>query len=174
MSTKVCPSGRHRRGGCCVRSWRYGNAHARRLPRKDVKRVLTALVHPPHFVLPPYRVAHMRHYMPMEKKGPADRTLVFDTFVVIGRSNPRLIAWPDAELSSEDIATLDKLLLNLSSLGRAESWIYAESTDDQPAWNCGPAADSTSTRALCPDPSTGIGCTKVTQLLTQKNSRKER
>src|SRR5579875_3886216 len=51
----------------------------------QVRRILGTLVEPPHFRLPPYRVAHTRHYMPWEKKGPADRTLVFDTFVAVER-----------------------------------------------------------------------------------------
>jgi CRISPR-associated protein Csb2 len=39
----------------------------------SVKRVLEELVHPPLFHLPPHCVAHTRHYMPWEKKGPQDR-----------------------------------------------------------------------------------------------------
>ena len=46
------------------------------------------LTAPPVFRLPRHRVAHTRHYMPWEKKGPADKTLVFDTFVAVGRTDP--------------------------------------------------------------------------------------
>src|SRR4051812_4852413 len=56
------------------------------LPEEQVRRVLVPLLSPPCFHLPASRVAHSRHYMPWEKKGPTDRTLVFDTFVAIGRN----------------------------------------------------------------------------------------
>src|SRR5437588_12870512 len=57
------------------------------LGEASVRRVLEQLLSPPHFRLPPARVAHTRHYMPWEKKGQADRTLVFDTFVAVGRAD---------------------------------------------------------------------------------------
>src|SRR5436853_1557544 len=46
----------------------------------QIRRILETLVQSPRFGPPgfPFRVAHTRHYMPWEKKGPADRTLVFD------------------------------------------------------------------------------------------------
>ena len=128
----------------------------------QVKRALTALVHPPWFMLPPHRVAHTRHYMPWEKKRPSDRALIFDTFVCVGRQDPPtplFIGWPDADVSGDDLSTLDKLLANLSSLGRAESWIHAELTNDQPVWNCRPAPDTelNPVRVFCPDPTTVFG-----------------
>src|SRR5437764_3077025 len=91
-----------------------------------VRRLLEQLVHPPRFHLPPARVAHTRHYMPWEKKGPADRTLVFDTFVAIGRRDAVLVHWPDATLSPDDHHTLAQLIGNLTTLGRAEGWVHAE------------------------------------------------
>src|SRR5947208_16374451 len=48
------------------------------LSEAQVRRVLESLLGPPCFRLPASRPAHTRHYMPWEKKGPADRTLVFD------------------------------------------------------------------------------------------------
>src|SRR5262245_21251188 len=90
------------------------------LPEDQVRRVLMPLLQPPNFHLPPARVAHTRHYMPWEKKGPADRTLVFDTFVVVARADPVLIHWPEAELAPEDLAALGWLVENLAILGRAE------------------------------------------------------
>src|SRR5438270_4153191 len=74
----------------------------RELPEEQVRRVLTPLVTPPRFHLPPHKVAHTRHYMPWEKKGPADRTLVFDTFVAVGRKEPLYFDWPDATLALDD------------------------------------------------------------------------
>src|SRR3982751_1527569 len=115
------------------------------LSEDQVRRILNPLLTPPRFRLPPFRVAHTRHYMPWEKKGPADRTLVFDTFVAIGRKETgppsdayaMFIGWPEVELPPDDRAVLGKLVENLSSLGRAESWVHAELADSSPVdWNC--------------------------------------
>src|SRR3990167_4696602 len=65
------------------------------LAEAQVKRLLGALVTPPLLHLPPHRVAHTRHYMPWEKKGPSDRTLVFDTFTSVDKRGDLLIHWPD-------------------------------------------------------------------------------
>jgi CRISPR-associated protein Csb2 len=129
------------------------------LSQERVQELLTALVHAPVFMLPPHRVAHTRHYMPWEKKGPADRTLVFDTFVSIPRDEALLLGWPEAELTPDQFCTLETLLGNLTWLGRAESWVNAEVTNDQPSWNCHPAPDSeiNPTPVYCPDPSTAFG-----------------
>lgn len=128
------------------------------IPEEQMKRVLAALLHQPRFMLPPHRVAHTRHYMPWEKKRPTDRTLIFDTFISIGRDTPLIINWPTAELSGDDLSVLDRLLGNLSSLGRAESWVYAEVTNDQTSWNCVPAPESESNpvRVFCPDPDAAL------------------
>jgi len=124
----------------------------------QIRRILEPLTQPPRFRLPPYRIAHTRHYMPWEKKGPADRTLVFDTFVSIARRDPLFIGWPNAELSLDDRSVLAALLANLSSLGRAEGWVHAELTTEQPAWNCAPAAEGepNPVSVLCPDPVTAF------------------
>src|SRR5436190_11468738 len=58
----------------------------RYLSEQQVRRVLEPLLSPPLFRLPPHRVAHTRHYMPLGKKSPIEisgggTTLVFDTFV---------------------------------------------------------------------------------------------
>jgi CRISPR-associated protein Csb2 len=96
--------------------------------------------------------------MPWEKKGPADRTLVFDTFVGVGRHDPLFIGWPDAELSADDRAALSDLLGNLSSLGRAEGWVYAELFDGTIDLDIGPAElnDPNPVPVCCPDPATAF------------------
>jgi len=129
------------------------------IPEVQVRRILEPLAQPPRFRLPPYRVAHTRHYMPWEKKGPADRTLVFDTFVSVRRCDALFIGWPDAELSADDRAMLANLLANLSSVGRAESWVHAELTNVQPSWNCVPApeTDPNPVPLFCPDAATAFG-----------------
>lgn len=60
------------------------------LSEEQVHRVLTQLLPAPKFHLPPARVAHTRHYMPLNTKLANDlkaggTTLVFDTFVAVGR-----------------------------------------------------------------------------------------
>ncbi len=128
------------------------------LTEPEVRRLLEPLLAPPVFHLPAHRVAHTRHWMPWEKKGPADRVKVFDTFVTIGRDDPLLIIWPEADLAAADRARLAALLANLGSLGRAESWVSAE-LDDSAAVepNCTPTASPDPVRVLCGDPATALG-----------------
>ena len=124
------------------------------LTQEQVQPVLEALATPPRFCLPPHRVAHTRHYMPWEKKGPADRTLVFDTFVAVGRNDPLYIQWPEANLAPADEKVLRRLAENLSSFGRAEGWVEAEVVSEPNAnWNCciAPPDDSNPVPILCPD-----------------------
>jgi CRISPR-associated protein Csb2 len=128
------------------------------IPEAQMKRLLTPLALPPRFKLPPHRVAHTRHYMPWEKKGPADRTLVFDTFVAVSRQDRLFVGWPDAELTAEDRSTLEKLLGNLTSFGRAEGWVHAELFDSAVEWNCVPtASDPNPVPVFCPDPDAMFG-----------------
>ena len=76
----------------CCGHWSLSGRHTcRDFTDDSVCRVLEQLIQPPRFHLPPHRAAHTRHYMPWEKKGPGDRTLVFDTFVSIGRDSPLFI-----------------------------------------------------------------------------------
>src|SRR3954447_22722318 len=63
-----------------IATWKRKCPH---LPENAIHRALEQLVKPPSFRLPPARVAHTRHYVPWEKKGPQDRTMVFDTFVCL-------------------------------------------------------------------------------------------
>src|SRR3982751_167506 len=110
------------------------------LSEDQVRRILNPLLTPPRFRLPPFRVAHTRHYMPWEKKGPADRTLVFDTFVAVGRRDPVLVHWPNATLSPDDASTLARLAENLTTLGRAEGWVHAEPLEHLTTeWSCVPS-----------------------------------
>jgi CRISPR-associated protein Csb2 len=92
--------------------------------------------------------------MPWEKKGPADRALIFDTFVSVNRDDALYLGWPDAELSPADRQTLSRLLGNLSSLGRAESWACATLTEEVVDLDLAVADkdDSNPIRVFCPDP----------------------
>ncbi len=89
------------------------------------QRILRVLSDLPEYALPPASSSHSRHYMPWFKKGPGDKTLVFDTFVVVPPESEVLLVWPDAQLSEADRATLADWLAQLGYLGRAESWCEA-------------------------------------------------
>ncbi len=131
-----------------------------------VRRVLEQLLEPPQFYLPPARVAHTRHYMPLGKKSPvevpvAPTTLVFDTFVAVGRRDPVLAQWPNAKLLANDVAILGKLTENLTTLGRAEGWVHAEVAEGTGiSCNCGPSGvaetDQELVSVFCPDPATAF------------------
>jgi CRISPR-associated protein Csb2 len=132
------------------------------LSEAAVRRVLEQLLAPPCFRLPPARVAHTRHYMPWEKKGPADRTLVFDTFVAVNRRDAVIVHWPDGTLSADDSSTLARLTENLTTFGRAEGWVHAELVEHRATdWNCVPSAaagtDQELVSVFCPDPATAFG-----------------
>lgn len=96
------------------------------VPEVNVKPILETLAaKAPEFVLPPASTGHTRHYMPWFKKGPDDRTLVFDTFVAVSREAALLVRWPDASLDAVQRDTLSRVLANLNTLGRSESWCEA-------------------------------------------------
>ncbi len=121
---------------------------------EQVQRVLAAITPPPVYRLPNHRVAHTRHYMPWEKKGPDDRALVFDTFVSVGKEDALVIAWPDSSLDTEDREVLETLLNNLSSLGRAEGWVEARLSSSMACGEkCEPSDtnDSNPVPVLCAD-----------------------
>lgn len=141
------------------------------LSTDQVQRVLMALTPPPLFKLPPHRVAHTRHYMPWEKKGPDDRALVFDTFVAVGKEDPLVMAWPEAELDADDQTVLETLLNNLTSLGRAEGWVEARLCSAFPEGDyCQPTdGDELSpVLVLCADAATAFSDTHYPKLDTKK------
>lgn len=138
------------------------------LPQEQVEPILRELAKkPPEFVLPPASTGHTRHYMPWFKKGPDDRTLVFDTFVVVPRDARLWICWPDVSLDATQSQTLGRILANLNTLGRSESWCDAaieDAVEIEPRHEslvrcCVPLngrdlpADHDIVRLLCPDPS---------------------
>lgn len=96
------------------------------LSQEQVEPVLRKLSNkPPEFVLPAASTGHTRHYMPWFKKGADDRTLVFDTFVAIPREAVLWICWPDVSLNPAHSGVLGRILANLNTLGRSESWCDA-------------------------------------------------
>lgn len=95
--------------------------------------ILKKMATPPEFVLPPATIAHTRHFMPWYKKGMDDRTLVFDTFVVVSRDAELVVEWPGQTLELEEQAILAEILRNMNVLGRAESWCEARLIEPQEA-----------------------------------------
>ncbi len=136
------------------------------LVNAELPLALSKLTAPPIFKLPPATLGHTRHFMPWFKKGPGDRTLVFDTFIAIGSSAEIGLCWPEIDLTVNETEVLARTLSGLSYLGRAESWCAARlcmNWEVLPGEICG-WLDSESgelhyaelkgtepTRVLCPD-----------------------
>jgi CRISPR-associated protein Csb2 len=130
------------------------------LPQAKVEPIFRNLAELPEFVLPPASTGHTRHFMPWFKKGPDDRTLVFDTFVAVSPSAPLLIRWSNASLNDDQRELLARILENLNIFGRSESWCSAQLADhtkNSVEFTCRPLdgdvpANHENIRLLCPDP----------------------
>jgi len=96
----------------------------------------------PKYHLPAASAAHSRHFMPIGslKDGREQTTLVFDTWANVGQ-DALLIHWP-CQLDAEESELLRQLVAMLSYLGRSESWVEAQLTDDHSAeWNAVPCQE---------------------------------
>lgn len=87
----------------------------------SLRRILDALADAPEFYLPNASVAHTRHYD--QANGGVK---FFDTFVSLDPKDEIIWIWRDADLEESDRANLSKLLRNLGTFGRSESWCEAE------------------------------------------------
>jgi CRISPR-associated protein Csb2 len=131
------------------------------LSQADMQPILTALAEPPEFALPRASVGHTRHYMPWFKKGPGDKTLVFDAFVALPRQSQVVFVWSNAKLNDNQGKQITLLLAHMNFFGRAEAWCEARLLDDREARgvkvNCAPlngrgmSADAELVRVLCAD-----------------------
>jgi CRISPR-associated protein Csb2 len=128
-------------------------AAAYRLPeapsREDLVGLLSALRGLPVYRMPAASLGHTRHYMPKWK--PDEPTLVFDAFAAVGvglhdPNGELLVGWPDAQLSPEQTALLERILAHMGCLGRAESWIEARLIHGELSvmWNAKPIEDGAS------------------------------
>lgn len=136
------------------------------VPQAEVEPIVRALADLPEFRLPPATTGHSRHYMPWFKKNPADRTLVLDAFVVVGRDTPVIAIWPNVVLDDRQRETLNQLLGQLNTLGRGESWCHAELLAQPPSegYRCSrplhggksPQPGFEIVRLLCPDPASAF------------------
>ncbi len=107
-----------------VAVWRR-KLHEDPLADDHMEALLRKIAAPPYYRLPKASIGHTRHYMPWYKKGPADRTLVFDTFVAVDPEDPLLFIWPDVELTDKEKEALGLVLSRMTYFGRAESWCEA-------------------------------------------------
>lgn len=149
----------------------------------EIKPILEKLAGSPQFMLPPASTGHTRHYMPWFKKGPDDRTLVFDTFVAVRRDTPLIIHWPDALLDNAECRILTRVLENLNVLGRSESWCETTLLDDRvpAALDCtlraeplngrDLPADAEIVRLLCPDPASAFADDHVVTVTNKTTGR---
>lgn len=87
----------------------------------SLRRILDAISDAPEFYLPPASVAHTRHY-DQANSG----VKFFDTFVSLNPKDEIVWIWRDANLEESDRRNLSKLLRNLGTFGRSESWCEAE------------------------------------------------
>lgn len=113
-------------------TWR---ARVPELPEATVAPLLDALAEPPEYLVPPYRVAHTRHYYPDAKHGPggrgADTDKVFDVFAVMARDAELLVTWPSVVPGDGGgLDALGALCEQLTYLGRADSICQARLVDD--------------------------------------------
>ncbi len=89
----------------------------------------------PQFHLPPASTGHTRHYMPYNEGARERTTLVIDSFVATQPGKPLFAVWPNVDLDAQQRDDLDRILRNMPYLGRAESWINAETAADHPKPN---------------------------------------
>jgi CRISPR-associated protein Csb2 len=137
------------------------------LPNEAVEPILRLLAAPPEFILPHATTGHTRHFMPWEKGA---RTLVFDTFVALSRTSPLMIQWPTASLGDDQRRVLARILDNLNTFGRSESWCEAALTDgaENPrGLVCRPLQDEIPfgheiIRLLCADPANAFTAIDMT------------
>jgi CRISPR-associated protein Csb2 len=141
-----------------------------RLDSAQAAGLLAKLTGSPAFSLPPATLGHTRHFMPWFKKGPEDRTMVFDAFVAVSPTDEVVLVWP-GELTSVEAEILADLLGAMGYLGRAESWCEARllpaAEADRVTINCrvlGEEAVGQCTEivpVLLPDPQTAFDGTHV-------------
>lgn len=151
------------------------------LEQGEAEPILRALALPPQFVLPPATTGHTRHYMPWFKKGPDDRTLVFDAFVAVPRESQLVVLWPSAELDGRQRASLAALLNHLGFFGRAEAWCEARlltceeatgfTSNSHPLDEQGVPEGHEIVRTLCAEPETAFSDDYVVRMETRTSGR---
>ncbi len=155
-----------------VATWKRKADH---IAEDTMRALLEALCTPPEFALPPATFGHTRHYMPWFKKGPGDKTLVFDSFVAVAKDAPVRIVWRHLHLPETQATGLAELLPLLGTLGRSESWCEARLLDPGAATA---ALDAINCRPINGHPPTGevvrvLGVDPATAFASDRNPRHE-
>jgi CRISPR-associated protein Csb2 len=102
----------------------------------------------------------------LNKRGTTQpRTRVFDAFIALSRDSALIVRWPGTELPPAQQQILTRILDNLGTLGRSESWCEAALLTDAKAAASSDmhkqavpllgdtlSADQEIVRVLCPDP----------------------
>lgn len=114
-----------------VATWKQKVANNPACDHFVVKSLLQKLAITPQFQLPPSTVGHARYYVPWFKKGPDDKTLVFDAFIALDKNDEVFIVWPETTLETTEYNALKAILEALGSLGRAESWVEGRILDER-------------------------------------------
>lgn len=99
---------------------------ARDIPESVVRHVIERLSELPVFHLPKATLGHTRHFMPQEPPATPPKTKVFDAFISVHSDDGLVVAWPHVTLSPEEQEVLERLASGLSYLGRVESWVTVD------------------------------------------------
>ena len=134
-----------------VSVWRHKACH---VDETCMRALIDALASPPAFQLPAASQGHTRHYMPVAG---GKTSKIFDTFVLVAREDPLIIAWPDVEFDASTRSLLASLLNVMNYFGRSESWVTARLLDEctskldtVPLDQCGDPENCELIRVLCP------------------------
>ncbi|OPG09289.1 type I-U CRISPR-associated protein Csb2 [Microbispora sp. GKU 823] len=89
--------------------------------------LLARLAVPPSYLIPPYRIAHSRHYYPDTKHraGKASTDKAMDAFAVLDGDQAIYAIWP-GELDPEQSDALARLARSIPYIGRADSTCEVE------------------------------------------------
>lgn len=98
-----------------------------------MKAILQKLSNPPSYYLPPAFSGSCRYYMRWYKKGPEDKTKIFDNFMVINKEECLVALWEDVEFNNEELRILSMIVSNINYLGRSESLCEAGLLDQKRA-----------------------------------------
>lgn len=94
----------------------------------------------PKFHISEYKEAFYKTYMSENTKDPADKQIIYDSFISINPDEPVLIMWNNVNLNSKELSDLNEILSTVNYLGRSNSWveISLESNVEGMTWNVFP------------------------------------
>ena len=103
------------------------------LDQQVVHSLLAALAIPPSYRVPPYRIAHTRHYYPDSKhrSGSASTDKAVDAFAVLDGDQTIYALWP-IDLNPDQREALNRLAKSIPYIGRADSTCDVQVLDQIP------------------------------------------